>query len=261
MTILFKYQEFPTLSLKKPILFVSTEICLLHQLLLNKLDSAPGGQGHVCLCITIPRAHPISNALMLTEWRTLWKKTSASRERISPFPLSISRTLDCAWHVSCWMSKKYYQLTTDPKVQFSLLIIKIVKSSWAWNVRIYCLAGIALEPAAGLGCCPLPCTDRPPVDTRWPTLLLSCRSPFSILSHFILHCPLSLLPSVFPSIRRYGWIASPTQWTGIWANSEREWRTGIRDWMTTPLSYPEVPGVGRSRLLDHWGRGVSGLKK
>jgi len=28
---------------------------------------------------------------------------------------------------------------------------------------------------------------------------------------------------------------------------------------TTPLSYPEVPEVGRSRPLDHWGRGVSGL--
>lgn len=26
---------------------------LLHQLLLNKLDSAPGGQGCVCLCITL----------------------------------------------------------------------------------------------------------------------------------------------------------------------------------------------------------------
>ena len=80
------------------------------------------------LCAYSP---PISRALMLTEWRSLWKKTSASRERISPFPLSISWTLDCAWHVSCWMSKKYYQLPTDLNVQFALFIIKLMKNPGA----------------------------------------------------------------------------------------------------------------------------------
>ena len=54
-------------------------------------------------------------------------------------------------------------------------------------------------------------------------------------NRLILCRPLLLPPSIFPSIRAEeeegdrewdGWMTSPTQWTWVWTNSGRWWRTG-----------------------------------
>ena len=62
-----------------------------------------------------------------------------------------------------------------------------------------------------------------------------------------------------------GWMASPTRWTWVWANSRRQWRTGMpgvlqsmglqrvgHDW-ATERQHREWAGIGRTVGRRRWG--------
>ena len=102
----------------------------------------------------------------------------------------------------------------------------------SWVLKNWCFLIVVLEKTLEI---PLDCKDIQPVSLEYSLEELMLKLKFQYFGHLMRRAD-SLektlrLGKIEGSRRRGwqgwdGWMASPTQWTRVWASSRRWWRTG-----------------------------------